>query len=278
MYRPAATSPIRQINEKFAHKLQFLDETGEVVRKGSVPKGHEGIVVGDLNIAPLEHDVWSHKDLLKVVSHTPIETAGPARAAEGGQMGRPHAPARAGRQEALYMVELPRAGLGGCRPRPPARPYLDDTGPGARTARNSRILKEARGWTSSLPTTCRSWRGLRCESARPQSAEAPRLIESRRAGRTDRRSTPSSFRASAAKTVAPNSGYSLATPHEEARGRCAMPCKGSLAVAVIVARKAAANHRHFAQHGPGPGRTDRRVARQSRCRPVRSASERPRHS
>jgi exodeoxyribonuclease-3 len=31
--------------------------------------------VGDLNIAPLEHDVWSHKQLLDVVSHTPIEVA-----------------------------------------------------------------------------------------------------------------------------------------------------------------------------------------------------------
>ncbi len=29
---------------------------------------------GDLNIAPLVEDVWSHKQLLKVVSHTPIET------------------------------------------------------------------------------------------------------------------------------------------------------------------------------------------------------------
>jgi exodeoxyribonuclease-3 len=30
-------------------------------------------MVGDLNIAPLEHDVWSHKQLLKIVSHTPVE-------------------------------------------------------------------------------------------------------------------------------------------------------------------------------------------------------------
>ena len=30
-------------------------------------------MVGDMNIAPLEHDVWSHKQLLKIVSHTPIE-------------------------------------------------------------------------------------------------------------------------------------------------------------------------------------------------------------
>ena len=35
------------------------------------PKGQ--ILVGDLNIAPREDDVWSHKQLLKVVSHTPIE-------------------------------------------------------------------------------------------------------------------------------------------------------------------------------------------------------------
>jgi len=32
------------------------------------------IAVGDFNIAPYEHDVWSHKQLLKVVSHTPPET------------------------------------------------------------------------------------------------------------------------------------------------------------------------------------------------------------
>src|SRR3978361_13080 len=32
------------------------------------------VLVGDLNVAPLENDVWSHKQLLDVVSHTPIET------------------------------------------------------------------------------------------------------------------------------------------------------------------------------------------------------------
>ena len=31
------------------------------------------VAVGDLNIAPLETDVWSHKQLLTVVSHTPVE-------------------------------------------------------------------------------------------------------------------------------------------------------------------------------------------------------------
>ena len=33
------------------------------------------VITGDLNVAPLENDVWSHKQLLKVVSHTPVETA-----------------------------------------------------------------------------------------------------------------------------------------------------------------------------------------------------------
>ena len=31
------------------------------------------MLVGDLNVAPHEHDVWSHKQLLNIVSHTPIE-------------------------------------------------------------------------------------------------------------------------------------------------------------------------------------------------------------
>ena len=59
-------------NEKFDHKLKFLDEMRDwftANRKPDAPM----VLVGDLNIAPLEHDVWSHKKLLKVVSHTPIE-------------------------------------------------------------------------------------------------------------------------------------------------------------------------------------------------------------
>jgi exodeoxyribonuclease-3 len=40
------------------------------------PKLRRTVLVGDLNIAPLEHDVWSHRQLLGVVSHTPPETEG----------------------------------------------------------------------------------------------------------------------------------------------------------------------------------------------------------
>ena len=31
------------------------------------------LILGDFNVAPLECDVWSHKALLNVVSHTPVE-------------------------------------------------------------------------------------------------------------------------------------------------------------------------------------------------------------
>ncbi len=70
-YVPAGGDvPDRKANPKFDHKLRFLDEMHELDSEtGGVP----AILVGDLNIAPLETDVWSHKQLLKVVSHTPVE-------------------------------------------------------------------------------------------------------------------------------------------------------------------------------------------------------------
>ena len=59
------------VNPKFADKLAFLNA---VINWGGGLKGKaKRILVGDLNIAPLEHDVWAHKQLLKVVSHTPVE-------------------------------------------------------------------------------------------------------------------------------------------------------------------------------------------------------------
>jgi len=59
-------------NEKFAHKLAFLDEM-RAAPDMCLGSADRAILVGDLNVAPLEHDVWSHKQMLKVVSHTPIE-------------------------------------------------------------------------------------------------------------------------------------------------------------------------------------------------------------
>ncbi len=59
-------------NPKFAHKLAFVAEARKHFAEGGTPV--RTIVVGDLNIAPLENDVWSHRQLLDVVSHTPVET------------------------------------------------------------------------------------------------------------------------------------------------------------------------------------------------------------
>ena len=72
-YVPAGGDvPDPAINAKFAHKLAFLDEMhGNAMLQPARPD--RSIIVGDLNVAPLECDVWSHKQLLTVVSHTPIE-------------------------------------------------------------------------------------------------------------------------------------------------------------------------------------------------------------
>lgn len=73
-YVPAGgDEPDPEKNEKFRHKLDFLGEVTHWFKTRKGKKTNKLIVVGDLNIAPLEHDVWSHKQLLKVVSHTPIE-------------------------------------------------------------------------------------------------------------------------------------------------------------------------------------------------------------
>jgi exodeoxyribonuclease-3 len=72
-YVPAGgDEPNPEVNVKFRHKLDFLDEMQ--AHMGLRPAARQrAILVGDLNVAPLEHDVWSHKQMLKVVSHTPIE-------------------------------------------------------------------------------------------------------------------------------------------------------------------------------------------------------------
>ncbi len=74
-YIPAGGDvPDREVNPKFAHKLDFVAEATVWSAKRHAAGGfRRAILVGDLNIAPLEHDVWSHKQLLDVVSHTPVE-------------------------------------------------------------------------------------------------------------------------------------------------------------------------------------------------------------
>jgi exodeoxyribonuclease III len=70
-YIPAGgDEPDPAINPKFANKLAFLTALTTWTRS---VRGSRAIMLGDFNIAPYEHDVWSHKQLLDVVSHTPIE-------------------------------------------------------------------------------------------------------------------------------------------------------------------------------------------------------------
>lgn len=83
-YVPAgADIPDPDVNPKFAHKLDFLREMARFFEKRKAKRNVPVVLVGDLNVAPLENDVWSHKQLLDVVSHTPIETGllGEAQAA-----------------------------------------------------------------------------------------------------------------------------------------------------------------------------------------------------
>ena len=73
IYVPAGgNEPDPEINEKFAHKLEFVEEMTQWFRENYSPEDHI-IALGDFNIAPLENDVWSHRQLLNVVSHTPAE-------------------------------------------------------------------------------------------------------------------------------------------------------------------------------------------------------------
>ncbi len=71
-YVPAGgNEPDINKNPKFDHKLKFVDEMRLLRAKKD---NTHAVLVGDLNIAPHENDVWSHKQLLKIVSHTPVET------------------------------------------------------------------------------------------------------------------------------------------------------------------------------------------------------------
>ncbi|MDR5652402.1 exodeoxyribonuclease III [Ruixingdingia sedimenti] len=71
VYVPAGGDiPDRALNVKFGQKLDFVAHLRDFFRDNAPQKA---ILVGDLNIAPREDDVWNHKALLKIVSHTPVE-------------------------------------------------------------------------------------------------------------------------------------------------------------------------------------------------------------
>ena len=124
-YVPAGGDiPDPALNPKFAHKLAFLDEmhASETLRPAA---NDRAIIVGDLNVAPLECDVWSHRQLLSVVSHTPIECEkllGVQKAGGWIDAVRAFVPEPT---KLYHLVELSIAGLDQIRQGPPARPHLD---------------------------------------------------------------------------------------------------------------------------------------------------------
>ena len=93
VYVPAGGDiPDRAENPKFGQKLDFLAR----MTRWAGTLDRPTLIVGDFNIAPLESDVWNHKQLLKVVSHTPleVETLQSFKDAHGWvDIGREHVPA-----------------------------------------------------------------------------------------------------------------------------------------------------------------------------------------
>lgn len=142
VYVPAGgDEPDREINEKFGHKLDFLTEMRDWF--GAERPG-KSILVGDLNIAPRQDDVWNHKQLLKVVSHTPIEVDHMAQAQEAGSwvdVTRADIP-----QGLLYSWWSYRAQDWDAADRGRRLDHVWATGDIATAAHGSRILREVRGW------------------------------------------------------------------------------------------------------------------------------------
>jgi exodeoxyribonuclease-3 len=103
------------------------------------------VVVGDFNIAPLEHDVWSHKQMMDVVSHTPVEIerlSAMQRSIGWLDAVRHFVPD----DEKLYTWWSYRAKDWSAANRGRRLDHIWVTQPLAGSLRNHQILREARGW------------------------------------------------------------------------------------------------------------------------------------
>ena len=142
LYIPAGgDTPDPEANPKFAHKLQFLAELRAWGREAAPSRA---ILVGDLNIAPREDDVWDHKALLKVVSHTPVEVEGLTAAQEaGGWTDVTRADIPEGR---LYSWWSYRARDWDASDRGRRLDHIWASRDIAAAAHGSRILRPVRGW------------------------------------------------------------------------------------------------------------------------------------
>lgn len=143
-YVPAGGDiPDPAVNDKFQHKLDFLKEMTDWIGQG--PATRPSIVVGDLNIAPLPDDVWSHKQLLDVVSHTPVETEALEAIRLGGQwidVLRHHVPT----PERLYTWWSYRAKDWRAANKGRRLDHIWASGHFAGQLESLTVLSEARGW------------------------------------------------------------------------------------------------------------------------------------
>lgn len=131
----------RDINEKFGQKLDYLSEMRDWFR-ATTPR--RSILVGDLNIAPREDDVWDHKKLLKVVSHTPIEVEHLAQVQDAGEwvdLTRRDIP-----EGRLYSWWSYRAADWNAADKGRRLDHIWATPDIASAGHNSRILRHVRGW------------------------------------------------------------------------------------------------------------------------------------
>jgi exodeoxyribonuclease-3 len=105
------------------------------------------VLLGDFNVAPLETDVWSHKQLLKVVSHTPVEVEALTRVQDEGAwvdlVRRFIAP-----EEKLYTWWSYRARDWQASDRGRRLDHIWGSEGMAARARGAAVLKTARGWES----------------------------------------------------------------------------------------------------------------------------------
>jgi len=141
-YVPAGGDvPDREKNEKFGQKLDYLTEMRDWFL-GDQPK--KSILVGDLNIAPREDDVWDHKKLLKIVSHTPIEVNHLHDVMEAGKW------ADVTRQDVpegqLYSWWSYRARDWDVADKGRRLDHVWATSDISKAGHSSRVLRDARGW------------------------------------------------------------------------------------------------------------------------------------
>jgi len=141
-YVPAGgDKPNREINEKFGQKLDYLTDMRDAFHNN---KPQKAILVGDLNIAPRDDDVWDHKKLLKVVSHTPIEVEHLAQTQDAGdwvdvtRADIPHGP--------LFSWWSYRSPDWEAADKGRRLDHVWATSDIATAAHSSRVLRDVRGW------------------------------------------------------------------------------------------------------------------------------------